>query len=203
MAMEQLPLRVARQRAVAHDHRRTTRIDQHVIDAAHAGRHDDERAERRDDPLGRRVPVAGRDHGEAEHDLRERVELADRRGIALHGTEEHAVRQGAKGDHEVAQQHQRRDEPRHPSFEAQADEHRYEQHFVRERIEVLAEFTGPAEALRERAIEPIRERRDREQRHHFGVTPLQDPVGHRVDQQDPDDAEQVRQETQAHEDCQT
>ncbi len=141
---------------------------------------------------------AARDGGEAEHDLRERVELAGDGRIAVHRPEQHPVRDRAEDDHQVAQQHQRRQGPGHVAVDAEADEHRREQQLVCQRVQMLAEFAGPAEALRQRTIERVGEGSDREQRHHLRVAPLQDPVRDRVHQQDAQDAEQVGQEAQVH-----
>ncbi len=69
---------------------------------------------------------------------------------------------------------------------------------VRERVEVLAEFSAPPEVLGQESVETVRERRDRENRQHHGVVALHDSVRHRVHEQYAQHAQQVRQEPQAH-----
>ena len=152
--------------ARARDHvRRTPGIHQHVVDAAHRGREQHQRAERRD--RGRAGPAVGRGRHdrEAEDDLAQRVELAGRGGRAAHRPEQLPVRECAEHDHEVAQDHERGEPPRHETRDAQAHEHRDQQQLVGERVEHLAEFAGPAEALGEEAVERVGERRQREEAH--------------------------------------
>jgi hypothetical protein len=63
---------------------------------------------------------------------------------------------------------------------------------------MLAELAGPVEALGEKPVERVGERRHREQGHHRRITTLEDPRGDRIHERDAQHAQQVGQVAQAH-----
>ena len=128
-----------------------------VVGARH-DRHEHHRVDQRLDPGG--VGVGGRDQGEHRGHLDDRLQLAERAGRDHHALL--AGRDPQAADRELARDDHHRHPARHPVEADQRDQRGRDHQLVRHRVHHLAERGDRLPRAGDVAVQPVRERGDRE-----------------------------------------